>query len=159
MHASHRLLISCLLCLVALPGTAEAPPRLGDLAFLAGCWEGELGEQRVRETFTAVGGRMILATGQVFGPGATTFFEFARIEERDGEIQYVPYPSGRESVPFRLVSAEPGRAVFENPEHDFPRRITYALDPTGRLTARAEGVEHGESRVVETSMAAVACAP
>ena len=38
-----------------------------------------------------------------------------------------PYPFGRASVPFTLTEhdAKARKAVFENPSHDFPKRIVY----------------------------------
>jgi hypothetical protein len=48
-------------------------------------------------------------------------------------------PQGRApATPFRLVEIGPGRAVFANPEHDFPRRIEYLRDGDG-MTVRVSG--------------------
>jgi hypothetical protein len=158
------LLVALLVASAALPAPAQEPsaplqeaPTIHDLGFLVGCWEGELGSsgRRVRETWSALGGQMMLVTGQMFGQGSTTFFEFARVEARGWEVVYVPYPSGRESVPFRLIETGEGRAVFENPGHDFPQRIVYRLDDGGRLVATASGGERSQ----EFSMAPVSCRP
>ena len=38
-----------------------------------------------------------------------------------------------------------GKAVFENPAHDFPQRILYWLDGAGALHARIEGPQDGKA--------------
>jgi hypothetical protein len=45
-----------------------------------------------------------------------------------------PYPTG-----FRLVSVSDDAAVFENPEHDFPQRITYRRTSAAGLTVTIDG--------------------
>ncbi len=45
---------------------------------------------------------------------------------------------------------------FENPEHDFPQRITYRRRSDGGVTARAESVT-GEPRGFDVPYRRVAC--
>ena len=40
-------------------------------------------------------------------------------------------------------------AVFENPQHDFPQRISYELKGDGTLLAAIEGTKNGKTRRVE----------
>jgi hypothetical protein len=46
---------------------------------------------------------------------------------------------GRPPTPFKLVESGERRAVFANPQHDFPKRILYWLAKDGALHARIEG--------------------
>lgn len=71
--------------------------------------------------------------------------------EMGGEIFYIPRPMENPlPVAFRLISHESGRAVFENPAHDFPTRIIYRRNDDGSMTARIEGPgEDGESRGID----------
>ena len=55
-------------------------------------------------------------------------------EQVGGALQFIPQPGGAPATCFALVSWEDGRAQFENPDHDFPQRITYSRDGD-RLTA------------------------
>jgi hypothetical protein len=48
-----------------------------------------------------------------------------------------------------MVELGDSRAVFENPEHDFPKRIIYRLTPDGSLNARVEGIEKGRATAEE----------
>lgn len=140
----------------AQPSAAE-PPGIEAVAFLSGCWEGDLGEGvTIRETYTEPRGGAILGNSQVTAGGEAQFFEFSRISVEDGAVVYHPHPMGEPSVKFRLVRSGSGEAVFENPDHDFPQRIVYKLEGEGRLTARIELLDGGKSQ--RFAMRAVPCA-
>ncbi|MEM9553097.1 MAG: DUF6265 family protein [Acidobacteriota bacterium] len=131
---------------------ADGQLTLEDLAFLAGCWQGTIGEgTTIREAFTAPLGGLMLGSSQTVADGATVSFEYLRIEETEEGVFYRPSPGGRETVSFQLVaegsggSSDSALAVFENLAHDFPQRIVYDLADDGvTLVARIED-ESGET--------------
>lgn len=114
---------------------------LADVAFMAGCWRGELskGNGWTEERYSPPEAGMMLGTSQTVVDGKTKFFEFIQITENEGEVVMTPSPRGQRSVPFRLIRIEGKKAVFENLEHDFPKRILYHLKDDGSLLARIEG--------------------
>jgi len=57
--------------------------------------------------------------------GRMSAFEFLRVVEKDGRLLYVAQPNGKTATEFTLVELEESRAVFENPFHDHPQRISY----------------------------------
>jgi hypothetical protein len=67
------------------------------------------------------------------------FFEFLRIETRPDGVYYVAQPRGADATAFRLTRVSDTEAVFENPAHDFPKRIIYRKQADGGLIARIEG--------------------
>ena len=76
--------------------------------------------------------------------GKRVAFEFLRIEQRaDGPV-YLASPSGKPATPFRLTAIDGTSAVFENPEHDFPRSIRYTRQADGSLAVHLAGIEKGE---------------
>ena len=78
-----------------------------------------------------------------------TQFEFLRIEQRaTGQIVYVASPGGGPTTDFTLTQLGTQRATFENPAHDFPRRLTYWREGNV-LHARAEGEDGGKARLLE----------
>ncbi|MDX1443728.1 MAG: DUF6265 family protein [Gammaproteobacteria bacterium] len=141
------------IALAALPVNAsgmaaELPAELG---FLSGCWRGEIGADgsRIVEQYGDVDGATLLGTLKTIRDDETVFFEFIRIHRDGPAVLLTPYPNGQaETVSFRLVELEPDKASFDNPEHDFPRRITYRLLPGGELLTRVAGVV-GERTIVE----------
>jgi len=115
-----------------------APPSIEDLAWMAGNWVSE-GAIRTEESWTPPGGGTLIGMGRTIRGGKTIFFEYLRIESRADGIYYVAHPKARPGTDFRLTHLEAGKAVFENPAHDFPKRITYRLEADGTLVARVEG--------------------
>lgn len=76
--------------------------------------------------------------------GDSTVLETISLYIDDQQTWYAPVVSGQnkgEPIPFKLVSAKESHFVFENPEHDFPQRITYHFKPLNRqpLPARTQG--------------------
>lgn len=59
--------------------------------------------------------------------------ETLEIVREDGEISYratVPTQNDGKTIPFKLVSKKGKQRVFENPQHDFPKKLIYEMiDP------------------------------
>jgi hypothetical protein len=116
---------------------AEEPQTLDDIAFMVGQWVGKPGEFEMEEIWIAAKGGVMLGLHRDTAPGKKTFFEYLRIEDRDGALVYVASPRGSGAAEFSLVAIDDRGAVFENPDHDFPQRIIYRREED-RLTARIE---------------------
>jgi hypothetical protein len=72
----------------------------------------------------------------------TVEFEYLRIEQRPDAIYYVAHPKARcPGTDFKLTRLSAQEALFENPEHDFPKRIIYRKNADGSLTASIDGGE------------------
>lgn len=73
----------------------------------------------------------------------TVFVEHLRIApDSAGRMAYrvrVPSQNHGDAVAFMLTACAGDSMVFENPAHDFPRRISYALQPDGAWIARVSG--------------------
>ena len=112
---------------------------------MAGHWAATIDDVHMEEIWTEPKGGIILGIHRDVRAGGKAFFEYLRIEARDGEVVYIASPMGRGTTEFALTIVEEGRVVFENPTHDFPQRIIYRRDGN-RLTARVEGTVDGELR-------------
>lgn len=111
-----------------------AEPAIEDLRFMAGHWSGN----GVEEVWLAPAGNLMTGMNRMVRSDGRAAFEFLRIAVTPDGITYFAQPSGRPATAFRLVEVSPDRAVFANPDHDFPKRIIYALRD-GKLCARVEG--------------------
>ena len=72
----------------------------------------------------------------------TVFLEKVRLYYQGKEIIYAPVAYGQNNVKqvlFKLKSIEQNRFVFENLQHDFPKRIVYDFRTTDSLYAYIEG--------------------
>ena len=145
--------------LASAPAAVAQDTALASLAWLAGCWALERGEVSMEEHWTAPRGGLMLGLHRDVFPSGRAFFEFLRIESRPEGIFYVAQPRGRAPTEFQLVEEGALRAVFANPEHDFPQRILYWLDDSGALHARIEGEQDGKPRSSEWIWPPAPCGP
>ena len=139
---------------LAASAHAQAPaakPTLQDFAWLAGHWRIERADRLVDEHWMApVAGLMMGMARNVEG-GKVREYEFTLLrQEPNGDIFYVASPSKQTETSFKLTSLRNGEAVFENPEHDFPKKVIYARQTDGSLLAAIEGPgRDGKPRRVE----------
>jgi hypothetical protein len=102
---------------------------LSAFGWLAGGWESREGPT-TEERWTAPTSNLMLGVSRTVKEGRTVGFEFLRLEKRGADIYYVPQPSGRPPVDFKLTSAENGAFVCENTE---------GVDRVHRIEYRREG--------------------
>ncbi len=106
-----------------LPATARG--QVDRLAWLTGCWQIARGDEVIDEQWMSPRGGVMLGMSRTTRGDRTTATEFVTLRVSDGRVAYEANPSGQTptSFPATMVSAE--RAVFENPAHDYPKRIVY----------------------------------
>jgi hypothetical protein len=132
------ILISFLLTINASTQT----PTLTDLAWISGQWQTEGGKRQIEEHWTQAAGATMLGMSRTVAGEKTVEFEYLRIEQRADGIYYVAHPKARcPGTDFKLTRATANEAVFENPQHDFPKRIIYRKGADDSLTASIDGGE------------------
>lgn len=148
--------------------TASLGAQIDKLAFMAGCWAGPFGDQLNQEmwlrptagtqtTDTQTTDTMMGVARNVKGT-QTTFTEFMLIKEEKGALGVTVQSNlAGEAVHFPVKSLTATEVVFENPMHNFPRRITYRASGKNRLFARIEGVADGRVTSEEFPMKRVSC--
>jgi hypothetical protein len=132
-----------LFVLLLSSNAATQTQTLADLAWIAGAWQSEPGGKRQSEEHwtMAAGATMIGMSRTVVGE-KTVEFEYLRIEQRADGIYYVAHPKARcPGTDFKLTRASANEVVFENPQHDFPKRIVYRKGADDSLTASVDGGE------------------
>jgi Domain of unknown function (DUF6265) len=111
-------------------------PRIAAFKWLEGDWEmprrkgGVLVETwKFKDAKTMLGGSMSIVGKD------TTVQESVRLFYKDKQFWYestVPDQNDGKPIAFKMVRAEAGKFVFENPKHDFPQRIVYRFCPPVR---------------------------
>jgi Domain of unknown function (DUF6265) len=150
----HKLLLTLAVLLLNLVAHAQAPapkPTLQDFAWLAGHWRIEQGDRMIDEHWMAPAAELMMGMARNVQGGKVREYEFTLLrQEANGDILYVASPSKQTEAAFKLTSLRDGEAVFENPEHDFPKKVIYARQPDGSLLAAIEGPgRDGKTRRVE----------
>jgi len=155
MRRAHWLLQAVILLSAPAPAAPAAPavrPGLSDLAWLEGTWRGRVGTRDFEARYTGPEGGVILSASKYSTGGRPTGFEFERFQDKDGHVVLTPYPDGKESpATFRLTDYDQKarRAVFENPQHDFPTKISYQRVAEDSLTILVSGPgKDGEESVI-----------
>lgn len=135
-----------------IPMPTPAKATIADLAWLAGNWSGTRGTNGAiasEERWSPPKGGAMLATSRTVSRDRMTAFEFLRIVERDGGLVYFAQPGGSEATEFVMSELTGKRAVFDNPRHDYPKRIIYELTDSGGLTATIGYMKGGTPRKFE----------
>lgn len=133
------------------PGKATAAVAISQLGWLAGHWRMERGGRVVDEQWMAPAAGVMLGMSRTIARGKVVEHEFIQIREGPGgALYYIAMPAGQKEAAFQIVSLSATEAVFENPQHDFPQKISYTLQPGGSLLAAIEGPgKDGQTRRVE----------
>lgn len=79
----------------------------------------------------------------------TVSLERIRLEKQKDKLVYIPVVKDQnagEVVKFTLTSSEEQKLVFENPEHDFPQKISYKLITEDSLLAEISGTYKGKEQ-------------
>lgn len=139
----HKLLLPLAVVLLTAAAHAQAPvakPTLQDFAWLSGHWRIEQGDRLIDEHWMAPAGGLMMGMGRNLQAGKVREYEFTMLrQEPNGDILYIASPAKQTEATFKLTSLRNGEAVFENPEHDFPKKIVYARQADGSLLAAVEG--------------------
>ena len=150
---THRKLLAALqvtlLVALAIPTlAAESPLDRG--AWLGGCWHSDGAEAGSGEQWMPLAGGTLLGINRSIRHGVTVAHEFMQIRQQaDGAVVFIAQAAGRPEGRFTLLPGVPQAAVFENLQRDFPQRVVYRLEESGRLRARIEGQRSGVPAAVD----------
>lgn len=162
IHRMSRSIVpAAALLIAALPAAAQTPPRpLAALAFMSGCWRGDAGtDKTIEEHWTAADSDVMLSTTRYLddNTGRTRAWEFARIAVDSGAVVLFPAPRGSQQGRFRMAAGTgPREARFEDPTHDFPRRILYRRVDARTLAVRIDR-DADDREAQEWRLVSVAC--
>ena len=147
MLAPALALLIALLVPSAQDRPAPVRATIASLAWLAGDWAGTVGRSIIEERWTPAAGGAMLGVGRTVREDRLTAFEFLRIVERDGGLVYIAQPNGVPPTDFVLTAITADSVTFENPSHDFPKRVRYMRRADGSLEATVSGTGGEKAQV------------
>ncbi len=152
-----RLFVPGLLCAFIGTTIAFAQPAtsftLKDVAWFAGPWRSPASEKMLAEEHWSepAGGAMIGMFRLVNGE-KPVIYEFLLMEEtKDGVFMRLRHYKtamadvDKEPIRLKLVKSSKSEAVFENPDNEKPKRITYALTKPDQVLVTVETTRDGKS--------------
>ena len=129
--------------------TAEEAGRIGQVAWLSGCWVQQAGQTMVEEHWTPPRGGTMLSVGRTTRADKLVEYEFVVLREQDSRLAYEAHPSGQPVATFLSIQIGEGVVMFEDPAHDFPQRVGYRKAGADALDAWIEGTVRGQQRRVD----------
>lgn len=137
-----KRIIQYLILILFITTMAEAQEKtpMQKLLWIVDSWVSpESGESRSYEEWKVINDNLYEGGSRTVKNGKVIFSESLKIENTPYGIYYVADVAHNPApVKFKLTSITDTSAVFENPEHDFPKKITYLLEE-GNLHAFIEG--------------------
>jgi hypothetical protein len=122
--------------------SAQSPASsVENLKWLEGSWKrtNTKAGRSGMELWTKVSSTELKGKGITMHGTDTAFVEKLRIVVRDGELYYVAdVPENQKPVYFRFTELKASSFTCENPDHDFPKKISYSVNDN-RLSAKISG--------------------
>lgn len=148
---------------------AAAPTALDALAWLQGCWSGEVNRRDFVEQWLPPRAGMMVGVSHTIienrknaGQWRTEDYTYLRLEARPDGIYYVAIPAGKTELPFKYTGVEDDKGVqeysFAGPAEGFPQRIVYRRTEPGFVFAQVTGTVDGHDKQVTYPMRHVDCA-
>lgn len=114
---------------------------------LTGLWKMDGKRGAIYEEWQVSGDNQLTGRSYKINNNDTMVLENVVISLQNNAIFYTPVvrdQNNQQPVPFKLISYNNNKYVFENKEHDYPQRVIYQLVSTNDLRARIEGTKNGK---------------
>jgi hypothetical protein len=142
---AHRRPLRAVLIAALLTGFvwSSQPPAavrtdVKSLAWMVGCWQTTSGGTVVDEHWLPPRGDSMLGMSRTVRDGRLVGYELILLIETEIGLVYRAHPSGQAMANFNATESSRRGVVFENPDHDFPKRIAYWSKDPDTLTARVD---------------------
>lgn len=123
-------------------------PSVTDLSWLTGCWSLTTPSRTITEFWLPPAGGTMMGMSRTVANNKTVEYEFIVLRSGTPGLEYVAKPSGQAETIFKATRVSADEAVFENPAHDFPTRITYRRG-NDAITATIDGIMNGTPRAID----------
>jgi len=136
-------ILSCLLLGIAVTSCKQTDLQKAD--WLIGTWGHTSRDGTLLEIWDKANDTLYKAKSYFIIETDTVFAENVDLGESNGKLTYTVSVKGEKPVPFVMTSIDDKTMVFENPEHDFPSKITYTKVNNDSLVAVISGKENGKA--------------
>jgi hypothetical protein len=147
-----------IMCCIAFAHTSYAQQKSSSIAqakWLIGSWKNQSAKTLDIETWKKLNDSTFVGGSYSLAGTDTVSSEHIRLEQHAGKLYYIPTVKNQnngKAVTFTLTSANQKQLVFENPEHDFPQKITYTQITKDSLLAEISGLRKGKLKAIQFPM-------
>lgn len=143
-----KCIILPLLILVSFASCAHAQPcdSVQSINWMLGHWTSDEGKNVTTESWKRVSPETYEGLGETHSKESKQLIssESLRLVEMANEVFYVAKVAHNEHpIAFKLTQCSSQMAVFENPDHDFPKKLEYQLDKNQLTVIVSDGKEKG----------------
>ncbi len=144
-HLKHILILLCFFAIMPTSVNANECSDIATLEKLIGDWKAETSDSLVKESWAHVSNHTFEGAGIFYDAnGQLLSAESLRIVEMSGEIFYIAKVAQNQlPTSFKLTACTGGQLTFENPDHDFPKKLTYHFLSSTELHVTVEGDGEG----------------
>jgi cyanophycinase len=121
------------------PSTAAPSGMIGRAAWLTGCWEARRGGLVIQEAWLTPAGGVMQNVGRTTRDDRFVEGEMVLIRAEGSLLVYEASPTGQSRTRFTASTISDSLLVFENPAHDFPKKVGYRAGGADSLHAWIEG--------------------
>lgn len=147
---------SACVCYAQHTGTSHA--QLKKAAWLLGDWQNKTPRGITVESWKKLNDSTYLAKSYQLRGLDTVSSEHVQLEEHHGNLYYIPTVKNQNDgkpVIFKMTASSADSFIFENPEHDFPQKITYNRISKDSVAAEISGTYKGKQRAIKFPMGRV----
>lgn len=137
----------CFAIAVLLSSCNDNYSKLEKANWFIGDWENTSDEGSFREIWTKKNDSIYSGLSIVVIEQDTVFYENMSLEQIKDSIFYNVSVKGQnkdQAVSFYLTSSDDDKLVFENPNHDYPSKITYSKVSNDSIVAEIFGLKDGK---------------
>lgn len=136
---------------------APTSAKVADLHFLAGHWEGHVGESRIEQTCSISDPAVMLCMFRLMDDKGTQMVEFYTLRDTSSGVEervrfYSPdlKEEPGDGLTLELTSSSPTIFVFENPNGTYPKRTTLTRTSEDEFHSHIELVDpQGKSSAID----------
>ncbi len=123
--------------------------QIENASWLIGEWQNITEKVYVSEIWIKKNDSTYIGKGYSVAGKDTVSEESILLEQKGTQLFYtstVKNQNNNQSIKFTLTSSANNQLVFENPEHDFPQKISYTLITNDSLLAEVSGMMNSKQR-------------
>lgn len=140
-------------CSLLLSCKDQSPNKVQQLKWLEGSWQEQRSEGLLTEEWTSSSDTLMIGKAALYDEsGHSIFSDNMELSLEDNILYFKPTVSNQNNgaqVVFKETMLTDKEVIFENPDHDFPKRIIYRKNHPDSLFARIEGTKNGVDRAQE----------
>lgn len=147
LRRNYIVTLLCIICSMGISACKQSA-KLSSCNWLIGTWVSHFPEADVYEQWKRVNDHELAGYSYSRQQGDSIPFEYIQLKEDEQGLYYIVTGARKQndsSVRFTATQITDGFLQFENPQHDFPTRITYRHVNADSIYAEISGIQAGKT--------------